>query len=82
MKRPPAAIAEIVAIGNSKGVRIPKAIREQAGLEGRVTLSVENDALVIRAARRPRDRWAKAFARAVASGPDEGQALLADRCGF
>lgn len=71
MKPRTAITAEIIAIGNSKGVRIPKAIREQAGLDGRVSLSVENDALVIRPARRPREGWAKAFERAGAGGADD-----------
>ena len=29
-------MAELIQIGNSKGVRIPKVLIEQAGLEGRV----------------------------------------------
>lgn len=56
--------AEIVDIGNSKGLRIPKPIREELGLEGRVTLTVAEGALVVRPKRRPRDDWDERFAKA------------------
>jgi antitoxin MazE len=71
MKPKASVTAEIIEIGNSKGVRIPKAIREQAGLEGKVTLSVEAGAVIIRAAQKPRQEWAKAFARAGLAEKDE-----------
>ena len=61
MKRAAALTTEIVRIGNSKGIRIPKAIREQAGLAGKVSLLVSGGALVIRSARMPRCGWDKAF---------------------
>ena len=64
--------AEIVRIGNSKGVRIPKALREQVGLEGKVTLSVERGALVIRPKKRkPREGWAEQYERALKENPEE-----------
>jgi antitoxin MazE len=40
----------IVRIGRSQGVRIPKALLEQTGLRGEVEISIEGNALVIRAA--------------------------------
>ena len=55
--------AEIVDIGNSKGLRIPKPIREELSLEGEVTLTVAGGALVVRPKRRPRADWADRFAR-------------------
>ena len=51
-------------IGNSMGVRIPKAIREQAGLKKKVTLTVTGDGLVIKARRTPRAGWAESIERA------------------
>jgi len=42
--------AKIVKIGNSRGVRIPRKLLEQARLEDDVELSVQGDRLVIRAA--------------------------------
>ena len=56
--------AEIVSIGNSKGLRIPKAIREEVGLEGEVTLTVSEGALVVKPKRAPRVDWRERFAKA------------------
>ena len=56
--------AEIVSIGNSKGLRIPKAIREEVGLEGEVTLTVSEGALVVKPKRAPRADWRERFAQA------------------
>jgi antitoxin MazE len=61
----------IVRIGNSRGVRIPKSLLEQAGLTGEVKISVERGALVIRpAAARPRAGWAAAFQEMARRGDD------------
>ncbi len=37
----------IVKIGNSQGIRIPKALLSQTGLKGRVKIKVQDDSLVI-----------------------------------
>ncbi len=47
----------IVRIGNSQGIRIPKVLLEELGLEGEVELRVEEDRLVIESARVPRAGW-------------------------
>lgn len=57
----PALRLPLTRIGNSRGVRIPKAIVEQLGLEGGVEMEVENDQLILRPAKRPRQGWAEAF---------------------
>ncbi len=62
--------ARLVAIGNSRGVRIPKALLEQTGLQGDVELEVRGSQIVIRAARRPRTGWAESFRRMASSGDD------------
>jgi antitoxin MazE len=71
MKPNLAVAAEIVRIGNSQGVRIPKAIREQVGLAGAVSMVVTGGALVIRPQRKPREGWDEAFARTAKRGHDE-----------
>jgi len=48
-------------MGNSKGVRIPKAILEQLGLGEEVELSVRENQLVIRPGRRARGNWEEQF---------------------
>jgi antitoxin MazE len=47
-----------VRIGNSRGIRIPKPILEQAGLEDEVTLTVTERGIIIKSTDRPRRDWA------------------------
>lgn len=54
----------IVRIGNSQGIRVPRALLEQADLPEEVELHAQPGRLVVRAARRPRAGWAEA-ARAM-----------------
>ncbi len=61
----------LVRIGNSRGVRIPKAVIEQLGLDDDLELSVQADRLVIRSARRPRQGWAKKIREALKQGGEE-----------
>jgi antitoxin MazE len=53
--------ARLVRIGNSRGIRLPKAIIDQVGLEDEVELRVEEQRLVIVPAARPRAGWAEAI---------------------
>ena len=62
---------ELIRVGNSRGIRIPKPIIEQCGFEDTVELRVENDHLVIAPARLPRDGWEDAFLAAGSSSHDE-----------
>ncbi|HKF39506.1 MAG TPA: AbrB/MazE/SpoVT family DNA-binding domain-containing protein [Candidatus Acidoferrum sp.] len=62
---------ELVRIGNSRGIRIPKGLIEQCGLGKVVELRVAGDRLVISARRSPRAGWGEAFERAGASAEDE-----------
>ena len=50
----------LVRIGNSRGVRLPKAIIAQAGLTEEVELVVRNGAVVIARATSARSGWASA----------------------
>jgi antitoxin MazE len=61
----------IIRIGNSQGVRIPKPLLEQTGLEGEVDLHVKDNALIITKKRRPRAGWAKAFKEMATRGDDK-----------
>ncbi len=62
--------AQIVRIGNSRGIRIPKPLLEETGLSGEVEVSVKDDALVISRSRKPREGWAEAFEAMAAAGDD------------
>lgn len=50
----------IVRIGNSQGIRVPKALLDQAQLPAEVELYAEPGRLLVRAVRRPRAGWAAA----------------------
>lgn len=67
--------ARIVKIGNSQGIRIPKPLLEQTGLNGEVEIEVRNDTLVIARADNSRLGWAEAFQAMSNRGDD---ALLDD----
>jgi len=60
----------IVKIGNSQGVRIPKPLIEQSGLEDEVVILVEGNTLVIKSARSPRENWEEAF-KAMSEAEDD-----------
>jgi antitoxin MazE len=53
----------LVRIGNSRGVRLPKPLLDQAGLEDGVEIRVTRGALVIAAVTSPRAGWADAAAK-------------------
>ncbi|MBI4560211.1 MAG: AbrB/MazE/SpoVT family DNA-binding domain-containing protein [Candidatus Hydrogenedentes bacterium] len=62
--------ARIIKIGNSKGLRIPKALLEQAELSEEVLIQPREGGLIIRAVKRPRQGWVEAFRRALDSDED------------
>jgi antitoxin MazE len=62
--------SKIVRIGNSRGIRIPKALLEHAHLRDSVDIDVEDGALVVRCADSPRAGWDAAFERMAAAGDD------------
>jgi antitoxin MazE len=60
----------LVRIGNSRGIRIPKALLDQLGLEGDVDLELRQGRLVISPVPSARDGWEEAFAAMAARGDD------------
>jgi len=52
---------QIIKIGNSTGIRIPKSILEHSGLGKEVDIEVREDGLVIRPMNKPRKAWSEAF---------------------
>ena len=52
----------LIRIGNSQGVRIPKAIIEQAQLEEKeLVFKISDDGLLIQPLQKPRKGWKKEF---------------------
>jgi antitoxin MazE len=70
METPKPVPARLVRIGNSRGVRIPKPLLEQAGLAEDVELRVVADGILIASASSARRGWADAARDARARGDD------------
>ncbi|MGC2238551.1 MAG: AbrB/MazE/SpoVT family DNA-binding domain-containing protein [Pyrinomonadaceae bacterium] len=62
---------QIVTIGNSKGVRIPKILLEQSNLSGEVELEVRGESIIISPTRKPRETWDETFKEASAENDEE-----------
>ncbi len=62
---------ELVRIGNSRGIRIPKPVIEQCGFGDTVELRVEHDRLIVSPDSLPRQGWEKAFQTACPPAIDE-----------
>jgi antitoxin MazE len=61
----------IVRIGNSQGVRIPKLLLERSNLAEEVELQAQDNQIIIRSAREPRQGWENEFKTMAASADDE-----------
>jgi len=63
--------ATIVPIGNSKGIRIPRAVLEHCHFTHEVDLEVRGETLVLKSInKRPRQGWDEAFKTMHAHGAD------------
>ena len=62
--------ASIIRIGNSRGLRIPRALLEACGIRDIVELTVENGSLVVRPAHLVRAGWAEAAHAMAERGED------------
>jgi antitoxin MazE len=60
----------IIKIGNSQGIRIPKVLLEQSGIDAEVEIEVSQDCLTIRKAAQSREGWDEAFATMAERGDD------------
>lgn len=53
--------AELIKIGNSQGLRIPKPVIEQCGFKNTVNLQIKGHSLIISPDTGVRKNWAQAF---------------------
>jgi antitoxin MazE len=65
--------AQIIRIGNSQGIRIPKTMIEDGKLSGEVELELHEDGILIRSLQKPRADWDAVFT--AASDADDDQHL-------
>lgn len=63
--------AQIIQIGNSKGIRIPRLVLEQCDLGNEVELEAHPGELIIRPADGSRHGWAQAFENMAQYGDDK-----------
>jgi len=62
--------SQIIQIGNSQGIRIPKVLLEESRISGEVDLELHPDGILIRKTQRARAGWADAF-KAMAENDDD-----------
>jgi len=63
--------SELIRIGNSRGIRLPKSVIEQCHLSEGLVLEIKEDSLVVKASRQTRKGWDEAFAKAKQQDLDE-----------
>ena len=61
----------IVQIGNSRGIRIPKQLLVQSGLNGEVEIHATKNSIVITRPTKPRTGWAEAAKKLAETGEDQ-----------
>jgi antitoxin MazE len=61
---------QIIQIGNSQGIRIPKVLLEESCISGEVDVELHPDGILIRNAQKPRANWDEAF-KTMAENEDE-----------
>jgi antitoxin MazE len=62
---------QIIRIGNSRGIRIPKTLIDQVKLGNEVEIAVQRRQLVIRPVSRPRSGWDELFRAMAEHGDDQ-----------
>ncbi len=62
---------QIIQIGNSQGIRIPKVLLEESRITGDVDLELHADGILIRNSQQPRDGWDDAFKSMAENEDDE-----------
>lgn len=61
----------IVQVGNSKGIRLNKMLLEKYQITDKVELILQDDCIMIKPIKKPRQGWAEAFQRMHENGDDE-----------
>lgn len=61
---------QIIQIGNSQGIRIPKVLLEETGITGEVDLELHPDGILIRNTQKARAGWDEAF-KVMAENEDD-----------
>ena len=63
--------AKVIKIGNSKGIRIPKPMLQECGLDEEVELVVKEDKIIIYPINKVRGGWEEAYKNMADIGDDD-----------
>lgn len=61
----------IIAIGNSKGIRLSKTLLEKYNISDKVELILEKEYIILKPISKPRSGWEKAFKKMNENGDDK-----------
>ncbi len=60
----------VVSIGNSKGIRIPKAVLDKYHIKDSVDVELRDDMMLLKPVRNPREGWEESFRQMHENGDD------------
>lgn len=63
--------ADIIKIGNSKGIRIPASLLKECGIDKKVEIEVSYNNIILKPIKSPREGWATAFRKMAKQGDDQ-----------
>ncbi len=70
--------AQLIKIGNSRGIRLPKSIIEECDLEEIVEIKVKDKKITISGQKKPRQGWAESFKKLTNNGKVKNDILTGD----
>ncbi|QDR81943.1 AbrB/MazE/SpoVT family DNA-binding domain-containing protein [Sporomusa termitida] len=70
--------ADIIRIGNSKGIRIPASLLKQCGIDKKVVIKVDGNIITLAPARAPRQGWEEAFKKAASRVHEDDSVIYDD----
>jgi antitoxin MazE len=59
---------QIIQIGNSKGIRLPKSVIKQCDLKDEVEINIKGKKIVISSSNKPREGWEAEFEKLTEAG--------------
>lgn len=66
-------IIKVVAIGNSKGIRLPNHVLKQMNMDNQLELIIDesNEEIILKPVRKAREGWSDSFRKMNEKGDDE-----------
>ncbi len=61
---------DLIQIGNSRGIRIPKSLIEQCGLKDSVNIEVKDHQIILSPVKTSREGWEESFKQMAAAKDD------------